>query len=503
MSIYRGISVAALLIILALPLGGGVLISLLPQEEHAFRTVDIEGIPVAITTGGPKYEGELFIYEEMLTIPQERVKKRARLSDPTVFTMDEDGFIYVVDSGKHRVAVFDPEGKFVRDFGKEGEESGEFMTPILQSVEGGIVTIYDMQIDRVTRFTTDGALIDTTSVPMFRFPFTPIPKNPTVSDIYRAQDEAEEFERTHIMQPVGLFERPGGGWIVPEVSFRYRGDARSRAVLYNADLDTVAVVNSDQVRSGTTVVIRLGGRGGGSGRMPSRMSSSTGSVMAREPHRLPYAPLPAVRYVPGRGIVVTTGEGPVLEWYNLDGDLIGRVRIETPPAPVTPEDERLFDQGFRKALIATEEQSRETRRTERDLNRRPRNRREMMEMMEMVSTRGRLESMKRYMTLPRTRAFWDHLFVDDAGYTWLRVPGTYSWEPEAIRHRYWIVSPEGEFLGSTLAPPTMSSRNFQEQFRAVPLEHGHFMSVTMDESTGTWRLTVYRLTSAVPEFSYP
>ncbi|MFC1628285.1 6-bladed beta-propeller [Gemmatimonadota bacterium] len=511
MSINRGTRAAMLLFMFGLPLGGAGLISLLPQEEHHFQTIETDGVSVAVTTGGPRYAGDLFTYEEVLTIPQERVRKRALLSDPTVFTMDEDGFFYVVDAGNHRLVVFDPEGEFVRDFGEEGEEPGQFMTPILQSVEEGVVTIYDMQIDRVTRFTTDGALIDTIGVPMFHFPFTPIPKKPTVSDYYRAQDEAEEFERTHLMQPVGLYERPGGGWIVPEVSFRPRGDALTRTIIYDADLDTVAVMDSDPVRSGTTVVIRAGGRssgpGSGSPGLRSGMQSGTpspaGAVMARERHRLPFAPFPAARYVPGRGIVLTTGEEPVLEWYDLEGNLTGRVTIETPPVPVTAEDEQLFEKGYGNTLLATEQDDGRTRRAGRNLNQSPRNRREMMEMMEAVSARGRLESMKRYMTLPKTKAFWDHLFVDDSGCTWLRVPENYNWGPEAVQHRYWIVSPEGEFLGSTQTPPTFPTRNFQEQFRAVPLEHGHFMSVKRDEATGAWRLTVYRVTSAIPGFSYP
>lgn len=462
------------------------------QEGHRFTTEQVEGIPVAVTTGGAKFEGDLFTYEEVLTIPQVRVRKRALLSDPTVFTMDEEGSLFVVDAGNHRIAVFDREGRFVRGFGAEGEEIGEFMTPILQSVDEGVVTIYDMRIDRVTRFTTEGALIDTLGVPMFHFPFTPIPERPSVSDVYRAQNEAEEFERIHMMQPVGLFERPGGGWVVPEVSFRPRGDAIARAVVYDADLDTVAVMETGPVRSGTTVVIRAGGREG----------ASAGNVLARERHQLPFAPLPAARYVPGRGIVLTTGEDPVLEWFDLDGTPLSRVRLDVRPAEITAADEEAFETGWLRALqeVAGEERA---RRRSRPQNRPPRNRREMMEMMETISARGRLESMKRYMTLPRSRAFWDHLFVDGSGFIWLRVPDEYHWGGGAVRHRYRILSPEGEFLGSTLTPPTMPTGNFQEQFRAVPLAHGHFMGITRDAPTGTWRLTVYRVTPAVPGLSWP
>ncbi len=482
------------------------------QVGHSFTIEQGEGFPVAVTSGGAKYEDDLFTYHEVLTIPQERVRKHARLSEPTVFTMDEEGFLYVVDVGNHRIARFDSEGRFVRGFGAEGEEVGEFMTPILQSVEEGIVTIYDMRIDRVTRFTTEGALIDTLGVPMFHFPFTPIPERPTVSDVYRAQNEAEAFDRTHMMQPVGLFERPGGGWIVPEVSFRPRGDAIARAVIYDTALDTVAVIDSRPVRSGTTVVIRVGGRGGVSAGTRAGMSrpgspqagrtSSGGSVMARERHRLPFAPLPVAHYVPGRGIVLTTGEEPLLEWFDLEGNPLGQVRIDIPPTEITAGDEEAFEADWRRALLEVTAIEGERKRS-RSPNRPPRNRRELMEMMKTVSARGRLESMKRYMTLPRTRAYWDHLFVDGAGYTWLRVPEVYHWGGGAVRHRYWIISPEGEFLGSTMTPPTMPTINFQEQFRAVPMAQGHFMGVTKDESTGTWRLTVYRVSPAVPGLAWP
>ena len=107
MSINRGARAALLLFVFGLPLGGAGLISLLPQQEHLFRTMESDGVPVAVTTGGPKYSGELFTYEEVLTIPQERVRKRAILSDPTAFTMDEEGFFYVVDTGNHRLVVFE------------------------------------------------------------------------------------------------------------------------------------------------------------------------------------------------------------------------------------------------------------------------------------------------------------------------------------------------------------------------------------------------------------
>ena len=42
---------------------------------------------------------------------------------------DLDGYIYVAESGNHRISVFNLNGKFVRCFGKMGSEAGMFHYP--------------------------------------------------------------------------------------------------------------------------------------------------------------------------------------------------------------------------------------------------------------------------------------------------------------------------------------------------------------------------------------
>ena len=56
-------------------------------QTHSFQIIEEDGIPVAITSGGPKYEGELFTYEHVLDL-QEDERVESLLYNPTGFHMD-------------------------------------------------------------------------------------------------------------------------------------------------------------------------------------------------------------------------------------------------------------------------------------------------------------------------------------------------------------------------------------------------------------------------------
>ena len=40
--------------------------------------------------------------------------------------VDEQGFIFVADSGNNRIQIFNPDGTFLRAFGRWGQNDGEF-----------------------------------------------------------------------------------------------------------------------------------------------------------------------------------------------------------------------------------------------------------------------------------------------------------------------------------------------------------------------------------------
>jgi sugar lactone lactonase YvrE len=52
---------------------------------------------------------------------------------PSDIMVDQEGNVYVLDSGNHRIQKFDPEGRFVASFGRQGQGPGEFQYP--QSID--------------------------------------------------------------------------------------------------------------------------------------------------------------------------------------------------------------------------------------------------------------------------------------------------------------------------------------------------------------------------------
>ncbi len=99
--------------LLALPLIVVLLSGCEAQEEtavHAFEVVMEEGVPTAVTSGGPLYEEPLFTYEEVLRLQQDEDRPESLLSRPAMFFMDEEGAFYVADWGQSRNARFDVEG---------------------------------------------------------------------------------------------------------------------------------------------------------------------------------------------------------------------------------------------------------------------------------------------------------------------------------------------------------------------------------------------------------
>ena len=43
--------------------------------------------------------------------------------------MDDSGNIYIADSQNHRIQVFDAQGRFLRQWGREGTAPGQFKEP--------------------------------------------------------------------------------------------------------------------------------------------------------------------------------------------------------------------------------------------------------------------------------------------------------------------------------------------------------------------------------------
>lgn len=73
---------------------------------------------------------------------------------------NNDGYVYCSNPGRHKIEVYDKEGKFVRSFGKSGNAAGEFCgccNPVYITCNGsGEIITSEKGIPRISCYTTDG-----------------------------------------------------------------------------------------------------------------------------------------------------------------------------------------------------------------------------------------------------------------------------------------------------------------------------------------------------------
>ncbi len=98
-----------------------------------------DGIPTALTTGGPRFDDELFEYEQILTLDQDDTNPEYLLTRPSLFMMGEKGRFYAMDTSQHRIAVFDADGQGVGSLGRAGSGPGEFNNALFLGLYGGSV----------------------------------------------------------------------------------------------------------------------------------------------------------------------------------------------------------------------------------------------------------------------------------------------------------------------------------------------------------------------------
>jgi DNA-binding beta-propeller fold protein YncE len=79
------------------------------------------------------------------------------LSRPQAIAVGDDGLLYVVDSGNHRINVYTREGEKVRTIGEPGKGLGELQWPIdLQIAADGSIYVVEFNNSRVSRFDREG-----------------------------------------------------------------------------------------------------------------------------------------------------------------------------------------------------------------------------------------------------------------------------------------------------------------------------------------------------------
>jgi len=144
--------------------------------EHTFRIFEEDGIIISESSGGPKYEGDIFTFEELFELHQDESRPESLLHANSGYRMDEDSLIFVFDSADGRIVVFDQNGEYLQDFGRKGAGPGEFNSVWCQWMKDGVIAIYDPAQFRATTITTEGRVRDTFTRPGYSsiYHYTPI-----------------------------------------------------------------------------------------------------------------------------------------------------------------------------------------------------------------------------------------------------------------------------------------------------------------------------------------
>jgi len=283
---------------------------------HRFRVRTIDGIRTAVTSGGPKYTDPLFTLEEILVLQEDPGNEDSMLYRPGMFMRGEDGRYYVADAGASRIAVYDETGSFLFDFGQRGFGPGDFAGLSWINFVNGELHAFDGMVERVSRFSLEGHLIDVVS--------SPLSVEPAQGFLFRMHLTPDNL-------PIVIAKqedyRPDAQW------------ARKLGYLYSVQGDTLLSVKSEWVRESKIITVGNG--------QPAMLFT-------------PFGAAAQVSYSPIHGFVYGTGETPELERMTTDGQR-SRIMFEEEPWLITAEeraatraryDQRIAEaEGARKSIL--------------------------------------------------------------------------------------------------------------------------------------------------------
>ncbi len=284
---------------------------------HRFDVETIDGVVTATSNAIPRYAEPLFSFEEVLRLKEDPEIEESLLIRPVSFVQGDDDFFYVMDMRNNHVTVFDREGNFSRIIGRSGEGPGEFQGVGHVYVNQGVVQVFDNRSNRITRFRSDGTLIDVTSL------------NQIAHDLHlnflasaRLTDDDEIVLESQQNEMTGEFT------LVHRI-----------VAVLNPDREVTWQMSTPQHMLQTWGVIR-GVRALG---VP-----------------IPHATLPSIDFEPAWGILISPGDVPELLLYRLDGTLLRRIRFEIEARPVTAEDRAAILDSYDERIAAASAQSAET-----------------------------------------------------------------------------------------------------------------------------------------------
>ncbi len=397
------------------------------KGRHSFQVEEIDDVLTAVNQGAPKHDGELFEYQEELRLVADPEHPDSYLVNPDPPIVDAAGNFYVNDSRTNQIVAFDMEGRFLHTIGREGEGPGDLDFPRnLQIVSDTLYVNSHIASWRLTRFTTDGSLVDLT--------VQRVPTNLAIPTLYQGP-------AGWLMIQVNNFPVVGDDWFVG-----------SRMVVLSSNKDTVAVVETPSVPFGKSY--------------------------ARDDQGTPYAPTmmqyvgyPTLGFKPEQGIFASSGMEPVVQFYDLTGELTKVIRIDMVPEEITSVEKKAFLDSIRNELYEARNRSNPS-----------------------ALTITRLEATISDPPFPQHKGYWRGVDIDDAGWIWLSmVEPPLEVQTELWAPLYKVLSPEGEYLGDTVWPLLVAGH----------IRGGRLLGIREDPETGEKIPIIYRMISLREGMIYP
>jgi hypothetical protein len=393
-----------------------------------------EGVPVTISRGSIDPQRMAFGLREVLRLEQDPAIEESLLFRPSDFVMGSDGTFFVIDPMNGRIAVFGSDGRYRRSIGRKGAGPGEFDGMALIRFEDDVLTIWDSRNRRTTRYRTDGTLLQVIRIPER----VPGGSSPPQASSYLPLSDGQYLTWHRLLE-----EHLGIAYLRWEV--RIGRDGGAVPLVVTTGSAPVATQTTDSPRPGIINTTTVG---------------------------MPFTGSPGIVLTPGNELLTSEGDTPELAWYDLEGRLLRRARLESGPRP--------FTRAMKEALRTEAEE----------------------EERSFAERQGRAPRPIREQPLPEMVGFSSGgASVDEFGYVWLRGewgPGelepllsTSPGYPTAF-NPWHVFGPDGRYLGVCRIPGFVAS--FMNKCALV---------ITSDPDSGDMTPIVFRIVPVTGGRDYP
>lgn len=131
----------------------------LPNKIHAKGADESQNSDEVVVVSNPKTPASniRIVFKEELSIGEVEGDENYMFGNSIVFNTDDEGNFYVMDYDTKRILKYDPEGKFLLKFGREGQGPGEFQSLSVPRFDhDGNLYTFDVRNQRISFFDEDG-----------------------------------------------------------------------------------------------------------------------------------------------------------------------------------------------------------------------------------------------------------------------------------------------------------------------------------------------------------